>query len=664
MKRTIFWRISLIILPIVLLINAALLVLAYQMAFTRTYNTCVERLTNSADMIEEMLEFFDENEIESAEEFDTLLNHYCEQLDIPYIYVFRLDPEKSTIRYLSIGFGKEATEEGRKELYTGKEMQITVSEELKNAYYEKSIHTFEKVQNRFGEDLICYTAIRKSYDTENEKNKAVKRSPVMLGMDLSLSAVMGEIRSDFFRIAILMVGLSFTIVLLFGLIFYNMVSRPAHRISQRMSSFVEDYGDNFVPISVKGHDEFAEMSRSFNTMAENIHSYLSSIEKLTREQHTKYAELCIAGNIQLGFLRSPHYEAETFRIDAQMRPAKDVGGDLYDYQVMGDGRIAFAVADVSGKGISASLFMSRAVTLLQMYARLNYSPARILKEFNDTLSENNPEGLFITTFVAVYDPETQELIYSNGGHNTPYVVSDQLIPLDGARGMAAGIFPGEDYEEAVIRLKEGDWVFLYTDGVNEAMNTAGELYSTGRLEKKLAECIETKSVPMRAVLDDVTAFAGDAEQSDDITVMSLQILKSREKEEKQEVETVLRLKAENEELPKIKEAIRSLPVEKAVQKKLYLVAEEIFINICSYAYEDEGEAELKIRMKDKLEMVFVDEGKKFDPTENVTTLDEYDYENGVGGLGRFLVLNMADKCQYEYKDGKNILRLEFKLSEN
>ena len=121
-----------------------------------------------------------------------------------------------------------------------------------------------------------------------------------------------------------------------------------------------------------------------------------------------------------------------------------------------------------------------------MYSDLGFEPAETMAHYNDKLAAQNPNKLFITTFLAKYNPHTGELTYTNAGHNAPYLLSDTLTPLEGAAGMAAGIFAGETYEQETIRLQKGDVLFLYTDGVNEAQNTRGELLSTGRLEAILS----------------------------------------------------------------------------------------------------------------------------------------------------------------------------------
>ena len=657
MKKSIFRRTTRLILILVLLVDIVLVGMSYKLAYDRSYSDCVKQLENASGMVDEMLSYYKLDSDTSEEEIEGLKNiltNLCDHLDLPYIYIIEVDKAKSSIRYLTIGFGAQATEKARKELHPGYVDKLDLPAELLEALANRGQMTIQHVNNEYGETLIGYRAVRGYQD--NMKGEFVEiDDSLVVGVDISLSSVMEDLKKNFTIITILLLVLSVATVLACMLVLYQKISKPARAISMRMSSFVEDYDKDFTELPVRGEDEFAEMSRSFNAMAENIHEYVGNIERLNREKHTHEAELDIAGKIQLGLLGPERMRTEDFRVDARMYPAREVGGDLYDHLVLDDGRLFLAIADVSGKGITASLFMSRAVTLLHLYAKLNISPSCILKEYNDTLSQQNSGGLFITTFVAIYDPKTMELTYSNGGHNIPYVVSDTLIPLDEARGVAAGIFPGESYKESVIKLKPGDCLFLYTDGVNEAVSQSGELYSVERLERKLVEYRE-KGVENYAaqILLDLRSFADGAEQSDDITILSMQVPDRNEK--------IITLKADSSQLPLVKEEILKLPVDEDMQKKLYLAAEEMFINICSYAYDVPEDAEMKILCReDFVELTFTDHGKPFDPTADVQKLEDYDYDHRIGGLGRFITFTIADDHRYRYEDGKNILWLKFAI---
>ena len=286
-----------------------------------------------------------------------------------------------------------------------------------------------------------------------------------------------------------------------------------------MKGFVSDRDAGFEKLPVKGKDELAEMSDSFNTMADELEQYIDDVAELNRQK----AELNIAQTIQLGLLEPDYFENDKVKINASMTTARVVGGDLYDYRILDNGSVFVAIGDVSGKGITAALFMARAITLLNNYAKLGYSPAKMLFEFNNNLAAHNPNMMFITAFVAVYDPKAGELIYSNAGHNYPYIISDKLTALNTENGIMAGSFEDVEFPEYTVKMKPGDCLFMYTDGVTEAANKSSELFGETQLEEVLHKNKDCADNLLNAVTAEINGFAQGSEQSDDMTMLTLQI---------------------------------------------------------------------------------------------------------------------------------------------
>ena len=348
--------------------------------------------------------------------------------------------------------------------------------------------------------------------------------PIVIGVEESVRSMMNDFVRRFWFYAGLLAMVVLLITVSVVIVIRGRVSRPVKRISKRMESFVSDREKDFEPLPVRGRDEFAVMSSAFNSMAEQIDDYLANIEQMTKEKHTQAAELELARNIQMGLLRPNRFTTESASISTYLRPAKNVGGDLYEYEVLDDGRVYIMIGDVSGKGITAAIFMARAVTLLHQYAILGQSPKELMDMFNQSMVDLNPEALFITAFVAIYDPSDHSLTYSNAGHNFPYVISDGVTMLEDAHGCAAGMFDEEEYTEKKIVLKKNDVVFLYTDGVNEAKN-GDELFGTEKLESVLkGMCGRTEEEIVDGVLKEVEDFVSGAEQSDDLTILTLRVL--------------------------------------------------------------------------------------------------------------------------------------------
>ena len=656
MRKSIFFKLALILIPVVLVCELVQLYISYRTIYDSNLKT-VSKLTESTSLtVSEMFRYFDEDSENDQYEYGLELSRMCETWGVTYIYALDVDIDKRSEKYLAIGFGEDAAEIVKKSRYAGVVVQGTVSDAQIQAYRNKENSFIVHEKTELDDTITCYSISKDKYDYTNYK--IVKRDkPILIGAEVSFSAVMKESRQRFFSTATYDLIFTFMLTLAIFIVFYLRVNGPVRRISSRMKNFVSDRDKGVEKLKVRGNDELAEMSRSFNLMTEEINSYITSIDSLNKEKHTQEAELDIARNIQTGLLKPGNYENGSVSINACMHAAKNVGGDLYDYQVFDDGRVFICVADVSGKGISAALFMSRAITLLHQYALHDYSPSRMLREYNNTLAEQNPNGMFITTFAAVYDPKTHQLTYSNAGHNHPYVIADKLIELDGASGVAAGIFEGMEYEQETITLHPGDVVFLYTDGVNEAENSNGEMYGTEALENELRKYIgAAKGNISDEVLSTVREFSGHADQSDDITILTLKL-------EQASLHDEITVKNQVENLKIVIEKINALDINEETKAQLLLIAEELFVNICSYAYKGkDGDITFVLDIgNDQASMIFTDEGEPFDPTADLIDIEEYDHENSIGGLGRFLAFELADEYSYAYENGKNTLKIIKKI---
>ncbi len=247
---------------------------------------------------------------------------------------------------------------------------------------------------------------------------------------------------------------------------------------------------------------------------------LESRNKLTVLQN----ELDIASNMQQSLLPSHFPEGATFQVFGRMEPARNVGGDFFDILNREQGRLGVVVADVSDKGVPAALFMMSSRTLIRAMSIGSATPGEVLASVNELLLEDNDSTMFVTLFYAVYDPENGTFTYANGGHNPPLLVhsdgSSEELPLTG--GIALGLVPDFEYEEHTLRLMPGDALILYTDGVTEAMNEDQEEFGVPRLVDvfEAAPPVDAEDTTGRVFLA-VHDFAGDADQSDDITCMVL-----------------------------------------------------------------------------------------------------------------------------------------------
>lgn len=653
MRKSIFFQITLMILPILILLEGLILFITYRITYDNTVQSNTKYIQNAATMAVEIAQFVFPDNDEDAEACSSSFESLCKSYNVDYVFLVEADANAMSEKYLAIGFGKGANRDAIETRYPG----VTVynkldSDEIAIIRGEKDF-AVRSESNQFGDTIICYMPVTDYYSADDLKTVALDKTYIVAA-EMNISSIINRFESHFTNLAIQSAVGALLALITIALILRYKIAKPLGSINKKMKEFSAENIAAFEELPVKGHNELAEMSRSFNTMANDINKYIHDISKLNKEKHIRDTELDIARNIQTGLLQPSFYKNQNVTINAIMRSAKNVGGDLYYYRIQPDGKAYIIIADVAGKGISGALFMSRAITLLEQYAVLGYSPAQMMTAYNDTLAAHNPNGLFITTFAAVYDPETGELKYSNAGHNHPYILSDTLIELSDTGGMAAGIFNGFDYKEESVMLKADDVIFMYTDGVNESENTKGEFFGTEALELELKHHIGSDcSTLVEDILKRVEKFAEGATQSDDTTIMTVRIAKKPIRQD-------LTVPAKTEHLTDINEMIMNEEnLSEEMKFNLSLIAEEIFVNICSYAYPDkEGYATVTLEIyPDAVTIVFADNGIPFDPTEQVLEIAEYDHENSIGGLGRFMTFSIADDYAYLYRDGKNILRI-------
>jgi sigma-B regulation protein RsbU (phosphoserine phosphatase) len=290
--------------------------------------------------------------------------------------------------------------------------------------------------------------------------------------------------------------------------------------------FRMDQGDRTLLNSVaeRSVEEVSNVAQAFGRMQDRLCEYIRELQESTAARQRIESELTIAHDIQMGLLPCNLPEVPGCELFARIIPAKEVGGDLFDAAIMPDGRLMIVVADVSGKGVPAGLFMAVAKTLLNVGRHYSTEPDKLMAFVNKELVAHNDQLMFVTTFVGMFDPKTGELQYTNAGHNPPYVrrSSGAIEMLEGRHGMALGIAPTAEFTTETATLAGGDLLLLYSDGVSEAQNEASELFDERRIEECLADAADSTAAATGAeLLRRVTAFQGPAPQFDDITMLSL-----------------------------------------------------------------------------------------------------------------------------------------------
>lgn len=273
-------------------------------------------------------------------------------------------------------------------------------------------------------------------------------------------------------------------------------------------------------------DEVGALAGSFVYMFQELQKNINRLLVTTAAKERIESELSVARDIQLGILPKifpPYPEREEFELHAYLEPAREVGGDLYDFFFVDKDHLCISIGDVSGKGVPAALFMAITKTLIKTHSEIETTPSGIMTKMNDVLSRDNPNCMFVTLFIGILNINTGEMKYANAGHNPPLIKSgDRTFFQKGLSGPVAGAMESIQFKELSVNLKKGDILLLYTDGVTEAMNSQKELYSDERLLRlfELSEEEHPKDV-IKIVNNDLKLFSEDEPQSDDITMLSL-----------------------------------------------------------------------------------------------------------------------------------------------
>lgn len=394
---------------------------------------------------------------------------------------------------------------------------------------------------------------------------------------------------------------------------------------------------------------------------------MRKLEKMTTVNERMESELKIARGIQMSMIPHifpPFPERKDIDMSACLIPAKEVGGDLYDFYIRED-KLFFCIGDVSGKGVPASLVMAVTRSLFRTVSAHEKSPQRIVTAMNESMSDMNQSNMFVTFFCGILDLGSGHLRYCNAGHNPPLILSDKVSTLEVEPNVPLGIMQKASFQEQETDLSHDDSIFLYTDGLTEAENHVHEQFGTERMATVL-HTRRSAEGQLDAEKAAVTEFVGDAEQSDDLTMLFIHYLGEASSDV---AERHLILHNDIQQIPQLAKFVESIATEKeldqAMQMSLNLALEEAVTNVIMYAYPEGADGLVDIEAiirKDRLDFLVTDSGRPFDPTKT----PEPDISLGieerpVGGLGIHLVRAIMDSISYERIDGKNVLTMIKKI---
>ena len=447
--------------------------------------------------------------------------------------------------------------------------------------------------------------------------------------------------------------------------------QPLRRLAKEAETIASGNFDTKLP-ELQRTDEIGQLSNSFAGMQKSLVRYIDALKDTTAEKASIESELQVASGIQMGMLPKDFptsQERDDVQLYASLTPAKDVGGDLFDFYIR-DEKLFFCIGDVSGKGVPASLFMAVTRSVFRTVSAHESMPDRIVATLNATMADMNETNMFVTLFVGVLDLPTGRMRYCNAGHDAPLLVGQGVGMLPCDSNIPAGFMPSWKYTLQETQIFTGTTIFLFTDGLTEAMDSTHALFKMERVNEVAKQALANHQEEPRQLIavmtDAVHQFVGDAEQSDDLTMMAIQYIK---KPRDVRFSKRIILPNDTKEVPTlaafVDEVCEAVGFDAALTMKMNLAIEEAVVNVMEYAYPrgTHGDITVEAQANDvRLKFTIIDSGTHFDPTAQAdvdTTLSAED--RPIGGLGIHIVRQYMDSINYERISGHNVLTLRKRL---
>ena len=499
----------------------------------------------------------------------------------------------------------------------------------------------------FGNEVLWYVPYRNEQITDY----------VVICMEGDISLEFRLIMRDFLMDILLPVAALTIAFLVFMILVKRRVTRPIRILSDSMNRFAQDSRHKPEPLNFRSCDEIGEIAESFEKMTSDISTYVNSIEELTRDRVQNNFQLEVSRRIQNGLVPEQcELEGDGFRVKAATRPATAVGGDFYDCFRLGDHSVCVFIGDVSGKGISAAIFMAMAKTIIREKLLAGLSPADALNETNDELYTHNPEGLFATVFAAILDTKTGELRYANAGHTFPVLIREKAEYLIPDSGIALGLFDDSGIRNECLNLSSGEAILLYTDGVTDAVNPQNEFFGMNRLLYTVGDLAQEENSGEDAVARvcrEVGKFCGESDPFDDMALLLLAKCENRTDPDGRTLPVHL------SSFDQIKYDVFQAAGDTPETRRALLACDEALANIVRYS----GAKTLSFsceKQGDELRTIFKDDGIRFDPTAEKPGEKEFEALDS-GGMGLNVIRQSVSSIRYDRIDEWNVLTMCFRL---
>lgn len=532
-NRSILLQLFIPFMVVVILGMIAWAILAISMSHTNVRNESKNTANEAFILVSDMYEYNPvlKNLVAGKnvddKEYDTVcqrLRFICQAFDMQYLYLFRPDPtKKQRVFYVTTASEDEDNE---------------IISFFSKGHIESPIKDFQPQElialaggisedpdifsNEYGDEYTWY------FPLTDKKGKV----EVLVGMDFSADLMYSKIyRITLFLLIPIVVQLLLILIVLM-LFVKRIVSGPLSIVSLNMRDFVKNHTQEAPSLTdqLNPKGEILEITESYDKMKSDIVSYMSDIRKLTAEKTEQLALDKLTEQIHNGIMPPElSLTGDGVKAYAFTESAKNVGGDFYDCFTREDGSVCAVIGDVSGKGVAAALFMSMSKTMIREHLRMGKSPAQVLNYVNDTLCESNPEGMFATVFALVMNPKNGEVTYSNAGHTHPVLwgKADKARFIEPDSGLAIGLFPDAGMVDESLTLKDSQGLFLYTDGITEAVDINNDFFGEERLLSAMDEAMqgETADITPSKITGSIVSVVKKHEEGclpfDDLTALAL-----------------------------------------------------------------------------------------------------------------------------------------------
>ncbi len=469
--------------------------------------------------------------------------------------------------------------------------------------------------------------------------------------------------------AIVLVGLLLMLYLFIRIITREL--KPLRRLAHEAETIASGNFDAELP-DFQRIDEIGQLSHSFGNMQQSLVKYIEELKDTTAQKASIESDLRIANDIQMGMLPEKFPtkdDSDYVQLYASLTPAKEVGGDLFDFYFR-DEKLFFCIGDVSGKGVPASLFMAVTRSTFRTVSAHESMPDRIVTIMNRTIADMNKNNMFVTLFVGVLDLPTGRLHYCNAGHDAPLLIGAGVGTLPCESNIPVGFMPSWEYTMQDAHIFTGTTILLFTDGLTEAMDATYAEFQMERVNDVASQALaQQQQEPYELITrmtEAVHQFVGDAEQSDDLTMMAIQYI---HQQSDVRMRKSIVLPNNVQEVPRlnafVEEVCETVGFEPTVTAKIKVAIEEAVVNVMKYAYPlgKPGDVTIEAASNDvRLKFTIIDSGKPFDPTVQSaadTTLSTT--ERDIGGQGIQIMRQNMDSINYERMDNLNVLTLRKKI---